>query len=222
MTNSSDASQSLKYGWASLWRAHTSLPREMASKEFTIFVRAVSREEAHIAMGRVILAIYPAADLETAYYNLTSAHELIEMGVSLFENHRLFETGWQGNRVESWVENPVFAVPDAAELFATWTTAREPDRHSAMTSTEVSELDRPLFIAAALRGFRLQRMPDDLYGLFRSNGKVVELVADGLTFKDVANRCGAFETTTLRQAAERDGLIWPDTYESFLALARTV
>jgi len=27
-----------------------------------------------------------------------------------------------------------------------------------MTKTEVSELDRPLFIAAALRGFRLQHL----------------------------------------------------------------
>lgn len=61
-----------------------------------------------------------------------------------------------------------------------------------MSNTEVSELDRPLFFAAALRGFRLQRMPDDYYGLFKRNGDAVELVASGLTFKDVANRCGAF------------------------------
>lgn len=91
-----------------------------------------------------------------------------------------------------------------------------------MAEIEVSELDRPLFIAAALRGMRLQRMPDGSYGLFKRNGDAVELVAEGLTFKDVANRCGAFDTTTLRGAAERDGLQWPDTYEAFLALVRTV
>ncbi|KAA0089773.1 hypothetical protein CIW54_07170 [Paraburkholderia sp. T12-10] len=91
-----------------------------------------------------------------------------------------------------------------------------------MTKTEVSELDRPLFIAAALRGLRLQRMPDGYYGLYKRNGDAVELVAGGLTFKDVASRCGAFDTTTLRAAAERDGLEWPGTYEAFLALARTV
>jgi hypothetical protein len=89
-------------------------------------------------------------------------------------------------------------------------------------TTEVSELDQPLFIAAALRGLRLQRMPDGYYGVFQRNGDTLELVADGLTFKDVANRCGAFDKTTLRAAAERDGLAWPDTYEAFLALARTV
>jgi hypothetical protein len=97
----------------------------MASDEFTVFVRAFSREEAHAAMGRAILAMYPKADLESAYYNLTSARELIEQGVSSHENDRLFETGWQGNRVESWVHKPVFVVPDAAELFVAWTSARQ-------------------------------------------------------------------------------------------------
>ncbi|WP_186229641.1 hypothetical protein [Burkholderia gladioli] len=125
MTSTIASSQSLKYGWASLWRAHTSLPREMASDEFTVFVRAIGREEAHAAMGRVILAMYPNADLESAYYNLTSARELVEQGVSPLENDRLFETGWQGNRIESWVNKPVFAVPDAAELFVAWASARQ-------------------------------------------------------------------------------------------------
>jgi hypothetical protein len=97
----------------------------MASAEFTVFVRAISREEAHAAMGRVILAMYPNADLEYAYYNLTSARELVEQGVSHLVNDRLFETGWHGNHVASWVDKPVFAVPDAAELFVAWTSARQ-------------------------------------------------------------------------------------------------
>ncbi|WP_227742892.1 hypothetical protein [Burkholderia gladioli] len=123
MTATNASSQSLRHGWVSLWRAHTSLPREMASAEFTVYVRAISREEAHAAMGHVILAMYPNADLEYAYYNLTSARELVEQGVSRLENDRLFETGWQGNHVASWVDKPVFAVPDAAELYAAWTSA---------------------------------------------------------------------------------------------------
>ncbi|WP_244113940.1 hypothetical protein [Burkholderia gladioli] len=125
MTDTHASSQSLRYGWGSLWRAHTSLPREIASAEFTVFVRAIGREEAHAAMGRVILAMYPNADLEYAYYNLTSARELVEQGVSHRENDRLFETGWHGTQVESWVDMPVFAVPDAAELFLAWTKARQ-------------------------------------------------------------------------------------------------
>ncbi|MGA3983448.1 hypothetical protein ACI2TD_18090 [Ralstonia nicotianae] len=125
MTNMESSKQPLKYGWASLWRAHTALPGEMTSEEFTVFVRAVSREEAHAAMGRVILAIYPNADLEHAYYNLTSARELVEQGMSDLESDRLFETAWQGSRVAGWVDKPVFAVPDAAELFDAWMTARQ-------------------------------------------------------------------------------------------------
>jgi hypothetical protein len=128
MDNTKPSTQSLKYGWGSLWRAHTALPREMASEEFTVFVRAVSRDDAHTAMGRVILAMYPSANPEDAYYNLTSARELVDQGVSHLENSRLFETAWQGGGVAGWVEKPVFAVPDAAELFEAWTTARRADQ----------------------------------------------------------------------------------------------
>lgn len=120
-----ELSQSLKYGWSSLWRAHVNLPRELASDEFTVFVRAVNREGAHAAMGRVIHSMYPGADLETAYYNLASARELVEQGLSGKENDRLFETAWQGGRVEGWVIKPVFAVPDASELFEAWMSARQ-------------------------------------------------------------------------------------------------
>jgi hypothetical protein len=122
MTNTKPSTQSLKYGWASLWRAHAALPRELASEEFTVFVRAVSRDDAHTAMGRVIL------DVEDAYYNLTSARELVEQGVSQLENHRLFETAWRGSVVAGWVDKSVFAVQDAAELFEAWTTARRADQ----------------------------------------------------------------------------------------------
>jgi len=128
MTDTKSSTQRLKYGWASLWRAHVALPHDMASEEFTVFVRAVGQEDADVAMGRVILAMYPSADVESAYYNLKSARELVEQGVSPFENHRLFETGWEGGRVAGWVTKPVFAVPDAAELFEAWTTARRSDQ----------------------------------------------------------------------------------------------
>lgn len=83
-------------------------------------------------------------------------------------------------------------------------------------------LDYPLFIAAALRGLRLQHGEDGLYSLYQREGDQIVLVAAALTFKDVANRCGATGAVTLRQAVERDGLEWPATYAAFLALARTV
>ena len=89
-------------------------------------------------------------------------------------------------------------------------------------NTEISEQDRPLFILAAFRGYRLQRTPDGYYALFKRNGAAVEEVARGLTFKDVANRCGVSGKTTLRQAVERDGFTWPETWEAFLALVKSV
>jgi len=123
-----ETSQSLKYGWASLWRAHVALPREIAAQEFTIFVRAVSRERADSAMEYALKAMYPDAygiDLTDACYNMTSARELVKQGVSRREDDRLFETAWQGDHVEGWVDRPVFVVPDAAELFEAWTVAKQ-------------------------------------------------------------------------------------------------
>jgi len=77
----------------------------------------------------------------------------------------------------------------------------------------------PLFIAAALRGFRLQDTPDGR--AYRSDGPE-RVVADGVTFKDVANLCGATGGTTLREAAERDGLTWPTFPEAFLAVVHKI
>lgn len=125
---STESPQSHKYGWASLWRAHVALPREIAAEEFTIFVRAVSRERADAAMEDALKAMYPDVyriDLTDAYYNMTSARELVKQGVSRRENDRLFETAWQGDHVEGWVARPVFVVPDAAELFVAWAAARQ-------------------------------------------------------------------------------------------------
>ncbi|WP_257829839.1 hypothetical protein [Burkholderia glumae] len=40
-----------------------------------------------------------------------------------------------------------------------------------MSNVEVSELDRPLSVLPALRGFCLQRMPDGYYDLFKRNAE---------------------------------------------------
>lgn len=126
MTNQKTDFQALPAGWRALWRAHTQLPRELASNDFTIYVRAIGSDAAHQAIQRALQAMYegrPALDIDEAYYNLTSAAELIEQGVS--DNHasRLFETAWQGSKVEGWVRNPVFVVPDASAFHQAWETA---------------------------------------------------------------------------------------------------
>lgn len=115
--------QMLPPGWRALWRAHTQLPAELAGEEFTIYVRAIDFKTAKLAVQRALLAMYegrPALDLDEAFYNLTSAAELIDQGVSDDHVARLFETAWQGAKVEGWVQRPVFVVPDAAALHAAW------------------------------------------------------------------------------------------------------
>jgi len=71
-----------------------------------------------------------------------------------------------------------------------------------------------LFVAASLRGFRLK---DSACG----NGYRVErgsvVIYTAVSFKEVANLCGASGRTTLREAAERDGLKWPVSAEAFIA-----
>ncbi len=104
------------------------LPREVALEEFTVFIRAVSRERADAGMEDALKAMYPDVyriDFMEACYNMTSARELVEQGVSRRENDRLFETAWQGDHVKGWVTRPVFVVSDAAELFEAWAAARQ-------------------------------------------------------------------------------------------------
>ncbi|KGF79599.1 hypothetical protein IA69_23340 [Massilia sp. JS1662] len=83
------------------------------------------------------------------------------------------------------------------------------------------ETDAALLIAAGLRGLHLHAMPGGLYALYRIDaGRIVPCAA----WQDVdAVRAllGAEEDISLRAAAERDGLRWPDTPAAVLdALAR--
>lgn len=83
--------------------------------------------------------------------------------------------------------------------------------------------ETPLFIAAALRGYRLQDTADGrLYRVVQVRESTEHLLADHSTFKDVANLCGATGSTTLRAAAERDGLAWPTSAEAFLAVIKGI
>lgn len=80
-----------------------------------------------------------------------------------------------------------------------------------------------LFVAAALRGLVLSIPPDrEGYTVERNIEGGRCRVASGLTFKEVANLCGATGTTTLRKAAERDGLAWPDSPEALIAVYKNL
>lgn len=70
-----------------------------------------------------------------------------------------------------------------------------------------------LFIAATLRGYRLAEVVDGGYAV---TGPDDSLIAGRASFKDVANLCGAWGRITLREAAERDGLVWPESANAFI------
>lgn len=83
------------------------------------------------------------------------------------------------------------------------------------------EADAALLIAAGLRGLRLHAMPGGLYALYRIDAGRVVPCAAWQDVEAVRALLGADEGTTLRAAAERDGLRWPDTPAAVLAaLAR--
>jgi hypothetical protein len=87
---------------------------------------------------------------------------------------------------------------------------------------EIHPAETALFIAAALRGLRLSDAVDGCYQVERQvNGHVV-LVSSSASFREVANLCGAEGNVTLRQAAERDGLIWPSSAETFIASIKKI
>lgn len=79
-----------------------------------------------------------------------------------------------------------------------------------------------LFLAAALRGMRLEYSRDGLYRVVLCKGATAETLLELASFKDVAKLCGAFGNITFREAAERDGLVWPRSAEAFLAAMKNI
>ena len=84
---------------------------------------------------------------------------------------------------------------------------------------DIHPAETGLFVAAALRGYRLtESVCGQVYRVERG----LILIYTAATFKDVANLCGAFGTVTLRQAAVRDGLQWPNSPEAFLVAFKNI
>ena len=107
-----------------LWRANTD--------DHTIYVAAETRAEAHGAMRLVIQAMYKPDDdttLDESYYNLSSASEMIEEGVSDDLAHRLFESGRFGESL-LYVDAPIMVVPNPGRLMQVWLETRQADRET--------------------------------------------------------------------------------------------
>lgn len=86
----------------------------------------------------------------------------------------------------------------------------------------ISPVETVLFVAAALRGMRLAYVRDGLFRVVLCSGVSAETLVEFASFKEVANLCGASGSTTFRQAAERDGLVWPKSPEAFMEAMRKI
>lgn len=142
-------------------------------------------------------------------------------GLSTFDDlHRLLGTlagaGIRCSRIE-WDGMP--ALPYEQEA-ATQGSAEDNGLPEIM---HLHPAETALFVAAALRRLVLSIPPGgEGYTVDRNTEGGLCRVASGLSFKEVANLCGATGTTTLRQAAERDGLAWPDSPEALVAVYKNL
>jgi hypothetical protein len=92
-------------------------------KERTAYVEAASHRDATRKIVNAVAALecrLPDA-VEERIYNVASARELIEEGLSKDIELRLFETGWCGDEAVSFVEEPLFLLAAPAALIRKWT-----------------------------------------------------------------------------------------------------
>ncbi len=104
-----------------LYRAFVT-PHNPANPERTFFVEAATNQAAAKKIAGTIAALEYTKlyEAEQAVYNVHSVFELIHDGLSDELEARLFEQGWSGDQVCSWVEAPVFLVRDPAPLIRAW------------------------------------------------------------------------------------------------------
>lgn len=106
------------------WKAMVTFPHSF--NELPVFVQATCRNEAHQCIQHVVRGLWPDTtpdEMEDRYYNLSPGYELIEEGTSEILAYRLFESGWRGDQVVSWVKQPLFCVKNPAELYELWQMA---------------------------------------------------------------------------------------------------
>lgn len=106
-----------------IWRAHL---EAQGFPNVTLYVQARNQEEA-TKKARALAVATIGQDLqEDTFFNLTSASELVEQGVSDDVAARIFETGWYEDRVTSWVERPIFCVRRPELMTAAWLKVAPP------------------------------------------------------------------------------------------------
>ena len=114
----------LPLGMVTVWRAHLEGRNLM---DATIYVQAGNHEEAARKVRAVAIILAGSVEqAEDAISNLTSALDLVHQGVSADRVDRLFETGWRGDEVTSWVTRPIFCVRRPDLMMAAWLKAAGP------------------------------------------------------------------------------------------------
>ena len=104
-----------------LYRAHVQ-PSDYRGLERTAFVEASRHDGAckKIAAAVAALEHRQPADVADRIYNVYSAQELIDEGVSDDLELRLFETGWSGGRATHFVREPLFLLAEPSALIRKW------------------------------------------------------------------------------------------------------
>jgi hypothetical protein len=111
------------------YRAHISADDRGAER--TAFVEAASPRDAARKIADAVAAFEGRSSdtVERLIYNLASARELIEMGVSEDFELRLFETGWNGGKAVSFVQEPLFLLAAPSALILKWAQLKQEVAH---------------------------------------------------------------------------------------------
>lgn len=122
-----------------LYRAYVSPPSPFRP-ELAVFADASSRDLAHRHICELVALITRrnVDDVADALYNLCSARELIDEGLSEAPELRLFECHWSGNRI-FYIDAPLCLVTDPQPLLDAWQRA---------VSTQSSTAGAPITLSA--------------------------------------------------------------------------
>jgi hypothetical protein len=104
-----------------LYRAHIDAANPRGP-ERTAFVEGHSHQCAARKVAAAVAALEHRQPLEVAnrIYNVHSAQELLEEGLSEDPLLRLFETGWSGGRATYFVREPLFMLNAPAAIIRIW------------------------------------------------------------------------------------------------------
>jgi hypothetical protein len=121
MNNSNKAEVPVQF--RRVYRAFVQAAPDSRSAELTVFVEATSRDAAIRKICQAIALLEFGTVAESVIdriYNLSSADELMNDGLSETLEERLLETGWSGGKPTHFVRHPLVLMRDPAPLLTIW------------------------------------------------------------------------------------------------------